>query len=85
MVEFSRGEEQAKSEAVQASSGVEAAQRRIAGLRNKLKAADKTNTALKAELEVLRAELEQTRADVELWRKRAEPYGQSTPPTGQSQ
>lgn len=84
LAEFSRGEEQAKSEAVQASSGVEAAQRRIASLRSKLKAAEKANTALKAELEVLRAELEQARADVELWRERAEPYGQSTPPTGQN-
>lgn len=83
LVEFSRGEEQAKSQAVQASTGVQAAEKRISTLKAKLKSAEKQITGLTAELEVLRTELDQARADVEIWRARAEPYGPSGPPDGQ--
>jgi len=87
LAEFSRGEEQAKTQAEQASTGVEAAEKRIMTLRVKLKAAGKEITALTSELEVMRGELDRARADVEIWRSKAEPYGPAgqpaAPPAGQ--
>lgn len=81
LAEFSRGEEKAKTQAAQASTGIEAVRRQNKELKKKLAATEKDITALTAELEVTRAALEQARADVELWRSRAEPYGSSTPST----
>lgn len=74
LAEFSRGEEQAKTEAERASSGVKSAKQQVKTLTARLEQAQRDVTALQAELEVTRTELRQALDQIARLKREAAPY-----------
>lgn len=74
LAEFSRGEEQAKSQAERASSGVQSAREEINTLKSRLEQAQQNITALTAELEITRTELQGALEEIARLQREAAPY-----------
>lgn len=74
LAEISLGEEQAKTEAERASSGVKSARQQVKALSSRLEQAQRDVTALQAELEVTRTELRQALEEIVRLKREAAPY-----------